>query len=470
MTRLFETADVPRPIAEAFAYTADFGHIEQWDPGVASAVRLTPGPPRVGSTYRLEVVFGLTTTVMDYRIVRLDAPNRVVLEGAGGSVHAVDDIRFTPSPTGTRIDYAAELTFRGSAALAEPFLRPALERAGRKAVEGLRRALAGTPAVEDAPSALTTVGDRLLLPGLAQFTRAGYWWRRGDFAALAVSMAGRTVVITGATSGLGRAAADSLARLGARVVLVGRDREKLDCAREEIERSTGNANLAVEVADLSLLADTRALARRLLAREARLHVLINNAAVLEQTPRLTAEGIETSLATNLLSPFVLTTTLLPRLRASAPARIVNVLSGGMYLAGLGPEVFGQNDATWDGATAYARHKRALMVLTETWAGALDAREVTVNAMHPGWAETPGVARSLPLFLRVTRPLLRTPAQGADTIVWLAAAPELARTSGGFFLDRARHPAAVLPRTAGSADERAWLLDRLRRLTAISPVA
>jgi NAD(P)-dependent dehydrogenase (short-subunit alcohol dehydrogenase family)/carbon monoxide dehydrogenase subunit G len=459
MTRLFETIKVPRPVEEAFAYTSDFGNAEQWDPGVATSTRLTAGPLAVGSRFRLEVVFGPGTTVMEYRITACDPPRRVVLEGAGGSVHALDDIRFRPTRSGTRIDYTADLTLSGLAGLAEPLLGPLLERTGRLALDGLRRALSEEPAAPS-PSLVTSALDYLVLPGVLRFTTLGYRTSRRCFGPLAVSLQGRTVVLTGATSGLGRAAAERLARLGARVVLVGRDRERTTRARDEIAAATGNANLGIEVADLSLLAEVRRLSGRLLRRERHIHVLINNAAVLENERRLTAEGIETSVATNLLAPFLLTRCLLPRLLDSSPSRIVNVVSGGMYLSGLGPEVFGEERTAWDRATAYARHKRALMALTETWSEELFPRGVAVNAMHPGWAETPGVARSLPLFLRVTRPFLRTPEEGADTIVWLAAAPEAARVSGLLFLDREPHPAAVLPGTAGSDEERQSLLAEL----------
>lgn len=464
MTRLFETIQVPRPTREAFAYTSDFANSEQWDPGVASSVRLTAGPPAVGSRFRLVVVFGPSTTVMEYRITDFDPPRRVVLEGAGGSVHAIDDIRFAPARQGTRIDYTADLTLSGLGGLTEPLIRPLLERTGRRAVDGLRRALSEEPA-PPGPSLVTSALDYLLLPGMLRFTTLGYCISRRWFGPLAVSLEGRTIVLTGATSGLGRAAAERLARLGARVVLVGRDREKTTRARDEIAAATGNAHLGVEVADLSLLAEVRTLAARLLRRERHINVLINNAAVLENEHRLTTEGVEVSAATNLLAPFLLTRLLLPRLLDSSPSRIVNVVSGGMYLAGLGPEVFGEEGRAWDGATAYARHKRALMVLTEAWSEQLFPRGVAVNAMHPGWAETPGVARSLPLFLSATRPFLRTPEEGADTIVWLAAAPEAARVSGQLFLDREPHPSVVLPGTAGSDEERQGLLAELTARTA-----
>jgi NAD(P)-dependent dehydrogenase (short-subunit alcohol dehydrogenase family) len=314
------------------------------------------------------------------------------------------------------------------------------------------------------PSLVTSALDHLVLPGLLRFTRLGHLAARGSFAPLAVSMKGRTAVVTGATSGLGRAAATGLARLGARVVLVGRDRRKAEGTRVEIRAATGNGDLAVEVADLSLLSGVRGLAERLLAKEKALHVLVNNAGVLENERRTTPEGHEVSLATNLLAPYVLTRKLAPRLVASAPARVVNVVSGGMYLAGLGPGVFGDAVGRWDGALAYARHKRALTVLTELWSGELFPRGVAVHAMHPGWADTPGVERSLPGFFRLTRPLLRPPEEGADTIVWLAAAPEAARASRGLWLDRELHPAAVFPGTAGSPEERKRLVEELERMT------
>lgn len=464
MTRLTESIEVPRPLADAFAYTSDFGNIEQWDPGVSRSVRLTPGPVRVGSRYRVDAVFGPSTTVMDYVVTTLEPPGRVVLEGRGGSVHAVDDIRFEQTAAGTRIHYTADLTFDGVTALVEPLMGPLLRRVGRRAVEGLRQALSGPPPVPE-PSWLTYGLDYLALPGLLRFTKWGYRTRRACFAPMAEPLHGRTMVVTGATSGLGRAAAGELARLGARVVLVGRGREKLDLAREEIRAATGNEDLGVQVADLSLLAEVRALADRLLASERRIHVLVNNAGVLENERVETAEGFERSLATNLLAPFVLTRRLAPRLIDSAPARIVNVLSGGMYLASLGASMREAAGSAWDGSSAYARHKRALMVLTEAWAEEFGRGGITVHAMHPGWAETPGVARSLPGFHRVTQPWLRSAEEGADTIVWLAAAPEVAQTTGGFWLDRERHPSVVLPWTAASAQQRAHLIDDLSSLTA-----
>lgn len=316
-----------------------------------------------------------------------------------------------------------------------------------------------------APSLLCDVQDRLVLPGMLRFTRLGYAWGKRSWPPLTASMRGRTVVVTGATSGLGEAAARQIATLGARVVLVGRSRAKADASRKAIIAATGNEDVAVALADLSLLADVRKLAHHLLETERRIHVLVNNAGVLLNARTTTSEGNETSLATNLLAPFLLTQLLIPRLEASAPARIVNVSSGGMYTSGLALDDLQYEKGTYSGSVAYARAKRALVTLTETWAEQLAPRGVVVNAMHPGWADTPGVASSLPAFRAVTRPFLRDADEGADTITWLAAAPEAGEVTGGFWLDREPHRTHVLPGTNPTPEERRRLWDAMEALTA-----
>lgn len=467
MTRLQETIEVPRPLAEVFEYVSNFSHIEQWDPGVAESVRLTPGPLGVDSRFRVVVRFGLSSTPMEYLIRVYEPPHRVVLEGEGGSVHAIDDIRFAATAAGTRIDYTADLSFQGLAGMVEPWLGGVLDRVGKNAMAGLQAAFSQPPA-PPAPSLVNAALDHLILPGMLGFTRFGYRWRQRSWRPLAVSLRGRTVIVTGATAGLGRAAAGQLAELGARVVLVGRDAEKMEQTRQEIAAATGNPELAVEVADLSLLAQVSQLADRLLQREPQIHVLINNAAVLLNERTVTAEGLEQTLATNLLAPFLLTNRLLPRLKASAPARIINVSSGGMYMTGIDVDDLQYEQGDYDGSLAYARTKRGLVILTELWAEQLADQGVVVNAMHPGWAATPGVAKSLPGFYRFTRALLRTPAEGADTIVWLAAAPEAGQVTGQFWLDREPHTTAVLPGTRGARAQWEQLWAALAKLTGEPP--
>ena len=190
---------------------------------------------------------------------------------------------------------------------------------------------------------------------------------------------------------------------------------------------------------------------------------------------VTEEGNELTLATQVLTPFLLTNALLPLLEA-VPSRVILVASGGAYserldVAGLDP-----GPASYNGVKAYARCKRAQIALAGEWARRLAGEQVTVNAMHPGWADTPGIRDALPRFSRVLGPLLRTPAEGADTIAWLAAAPEAADAGGRFFLDRRARPLHRLSRTRRPDEqaeaERLWDLcsARTRRSSRVCAAA
>lgn len=462
MTRLHEIITVPRPIDEVFRYTSNFANIEQWDPGVSESEKLTAGAVGEGSEFRVVVTSGLSSTPMIYRVTRFEPPNSVVLEGSGGPVHAIDEISFTAVKEGTRIEYTADITLSGLGGLFQPLMGGILDKVGKKALAGLKSALSTEPPVP-AESTVRNLADRLILPGALAFTRFGYARKKKTWKPLAVSMQGQTAIVTGATSGLGRVTAERLAELGASVVLVGRNREKLEQATAEIADASGNSGVRFEVADLSLMSEVRSLARRLLNRETEIQVLINNAAVLPLERSVTSEGLETAFATDLLSPFLLTRLLLPRLQKSAPSRIVNVLSGGMYMSGINLQDLQNSEGEYDGSRAYARAKRGLMILTELWAEALEPSGVAVNAMHPGWADTPGVQTSLPGFHKVTRAVLRSPEEGADTIVWLAAAPEAGRVSGKFWLDREPHLSEIIPGTAGSESDRKKLVQKLEKI-------
>jgi len=155
-------------------------------------------------------------------------------------------------------------------------------------------------------------------------------------------------------------------------------------------------------------------------------VLVNNAGVLTQERELSADGIELTLATNVIGPFLLTELLIPALERSAPSRIVNVSSGGMYTQKLQADDLQSEQEDFDGPTVYARTKRAEVILTAMWAGRLAATGITVHAVHPGSADTPEVRSSLPRFYRVTRPLLRSPNQDPLARRGRGARPELGR--------------------------------------------
>jgi NAD(P)-dependent dehydrogenase (short-subunit alcohol dehydrogenase family) len=294
---------------------------------------------------------------------------------------------------------------------------------------------------------------------VAGFTNVGYHLHARDFDPVEADLSDTTVVITGGTGGLGRAAAEELARLGARTVVVGRSPEKLRALE-----SGASGDLVGYEADLSSMSDIRELAGDLVAHEQRIDLLINNVGVLLPEREETTEGIEKTLATDLAGHFLLTNLLIPRLVDSAPSRIINVTSGGMYTERIHPHDLQFRHGEYKGATAYARCKRGQVILTELWARRLEGTGVTVHVMHPGWAKTAGVARSLPTFDKLMKPLLRSPSQGADTMVWLAADPLPAATSGHLWFDRRQVPKHLIERTRESPADRQALWDGLVAVT------
>ncbi len=303
----------------------------------------------------------------------------------------------------------------------------------------------------------------LELTVIGSFSRVGYQVRRQVFVWTAPpdgSLAGKTALVTGPTSGLGRVTADALAGLGARVVLVGRSEERLARVRDALTAEHGEDRFPIVVADMSSLASVRAAVAEVLSSESRLDVLIDNAGAIYPERRETADGIEATFATMVVGPFVLIDGLRRLLERTGGARIVSVTSGGMYTQALPLDDLGYTHEPYSGPKAYARAKRAGTALVREWARRFAAGEsgIAINAMHPGWADTPGVADSLPGFYGVMGPLLRTPEQGADTIVWLAAHPEAAGYSGGLFLDRRPRPFDRAPMTRLSAADRRRLWD------------
>jgi NAD(P)-dependent dehydrogenase (short-subunit alcohol dehydrogenase family) len=316
----------------------------------------------------------------------------------------------------------------------------------------------------------TLLDDLLEATVLGSFSNIGFRVRRRLFgwdAPRGDALAGRTALVTGPTSGLGRQIAGDLAQLGARVVLVGRDAGRLRCVQDELRRHHGEDRFPYVVADMSSLASVRAAAEHVRATEARLDVLVDNAGAIFPERRVTADGIEATLATLVVGPFLLISRLQPLLHAApAGGRVISVTSGGMYAQAVRLDDLQWEREPFDGTRAYARAKRIQVALVREWARRLRGSRVIADAMHPGWTDTPGLADALPAFHRAMQRLLRTPEEGADTVRWLAAQPVERNERGGrLFLDRRPRPFDRIPSTRLSPADRRALWDCVVALAA-----
>ncbi|MEM7271842.1 MAG: SDR family NAD(P)-dependent oxidoreductase [Actinomycetota bacterium] len=325
--------------------------------------------------------------------------------------------------------------------------------------------------------AIGSIVDRLIeAPIVTSFTRVGYvtrsrlegWTPLDDY-----QLDGRVIVVTGATSGLGKATANQLARCGATVVLVGRAADRNTAVFDELIELTGNEAISQIPADMGDYDQVQALAEAIMTDHDRLDVLIHNAGALTAERQVAPDGTEATVASQVVGPFLLTGLLLGRLTESAPSRVLTMSSGGMYSAGLSVNKLQMSEDDYRGVEQYARAKRAQVTLNEEWARRAGDRGIRFHAMHPGWADTPGVDDSLPGFAKVVGPLFRTPDQGADTMVWLAADDdEPLDTNGLFWLDRRPRSTHRLPTTRARDTEarRHQLWDWVVETSGLDPLA
>ena len=269
-------------------------------------------------------------------------------------------------------------------------------------------------------------------------------------------MKGKTVVATGATSGIGEAAVLALARMGARIVFVARDQRRAEAALVKLERQAPRLGHSVHLADLSLVAEARRIGLAIAAQERRVDVLINNAGAMFSGRRVTAEGLELTFALNHMAYFTLTTALRDRLAASAPARVVSTSSAAHKGVRLDFSDL-QSERRYNGWRAYGHSKLANILFTCELARRLAGTGVTANCFHPGVVATRFGSASgglTGLLLPLARPFFSSPEQGADTLVYLASSPDVANVTGAYFVMReAAEPSAAA--RDDSAAKRLW---------------
>lgn len=279
------------------------------------------------------------------------------------------------------------------------------------------------------------------------YTKIGYYARRLTWGpSKTLDFTGQHWLVTGTNAGIGKAIMHAAARGGATVTAVARNGNRLDAAIAELPAEIATRVTPI-VADMSLQRETGKLLDELIADGRKIDVLMNNVGVLLNEHSITEEGRETSFVTNVLSHFQLTEGLAAADMLAADATIVNMSSGGMYNVPLGTKGLNTRDpARYSGKIAYGFAKRAQVALTVYWNEKLGQRGIRSYVTHPGWTKTPGVKFSLPVFWKIQNVLLRSPLQGADTALWLAANRPESSEEETIWFDRKPRPTHIFAHT------------------------
>ncbi|HEX7374967.1 MAG TPA: SDR family NAD(P)-dependent oxidoreductase, partial [Steroidobacteraceae bacterium] len=286
----------------------------------------------------------------------------------------------------------------------------------------------------------------------ASYTQVGYRWRSLSWSKFTPDYRGQHWIVTGGSGGIGRYIVLAAARAGATVTAVARSEAKLAQLCKDAA-AAGIKGVDTECCDFTLQSDTARLVARLIAAGRKVDVLVNNVGVLNDDLLVTAEGREASFVSNLLSHYQLTEGLLQQGMLREPgAAVINMTSGGGYNMPLMVPMLNVTDPTkYNGVVAYGFHKRAQIVLNPFWRNKYGARGIAFYVMHPGWADTDGVKRSLPRFRKILKSILRDEASGADTALWLAGTRPAQPEEELVWFDRAIRPAHVYERTRTSKD-------------------
>jgi dehydrogenase/reductase SDR family member 12 len=305
----------------------------------------------------------------------------------------------------------------------------------------------------------------------ASFTQVGFRWRSLSWPSFTPDYRGQHWLVTGGSGGIGRHIVLAAARAGATVTAVARSESKLAALREDAKQS-GLAGVDTECCDFTLQSDTERLLQRLQVGGRKIDVLVNNVGVLLDDLSITPEGRESSFVSNLLSHYQLTEGLIRAgALAGSQAAVINMTSGGGYNMPLMVAMLNVTDpARYNGVFAYGFHKRAQMVLNQYWRDTYGAWGIQFYVMHPGWADTDGVKRSLPRFRRILKSILRDAASGADTALWLAGTRPTQPEEELVWFDRAIRPAHVYDRTRVTQDTPRSLVAYLDAELARQPTA
>lgn len=452
---------IQKPLSEVYPHLLDPMLLPVWNPFVLEARPLGAEAGGPASPYFLRMRVGWREFSLNLNLIRREEGGplgAIELHGRGDRFKVIERYRLHEEKPGesVRLDY--ELTLRVPRRPAG-LLAPLLRRYAERVLDHLKKGLEGAPSRWES-SPWQKLSDRLLIPAIFGLSRSGYAWQKSRWTAVLRPLEGKRILITGATSELGMAAARGLARRGAELILVARHEKKLRHLSELIQAESGQKP-RLEFANLSLMREVLALSRKLRDEGRPLHVLINNPSKLPTRRIITSEGLELAFANGLLGPFLLGEELRPVLELGQPARLIQVTSAALYAQALHPEDLESEKADYGPLRVYGRLRRALLDLGEVWARRWSAESIAVHNVCPGLVQRLGPLPGLPEnWSAALGDFLRSPEQGVDTLIWLAAAPEIQGTSGLFWFDRRPRPTALVPGTRSRPERQEELYQKL----------
>ncbi|RZA14947.1 MAG: SDR family NAD(P)-dependent oxidoreductase, partial [Proteobacteria bacterium] len=270
-----QSFSVERPLNFVFAYLCDFSHLASWAPSIIQSIKTTPGETLAGTHFDILMQIGRSHFRLDYLVTQLTAPHFIEIKGKGESFGTIERIRLEGDETHTHIQYQIEIYYQETAARLDKALAPLLTLSRKKDLVYLQKALNREPS-EWHPGLWTRLSDRLVIPGMLNFSRSGYTRSKAKFVGVTEDLSAKTVLITGPTSGIGAATAKQLGKLGAKLIFVSRNRKKAEWLADSYERE-GLKRPKIEIADVSLISEVEALVARLIEVGEPIDVLINNA-------------------------------------------------------------------------------------------------------------------------------------------------------------------------------------------------
>lgn len=425
-------------VEQVFKYVMNFSQLYEWDDNIIEGHRIDLGEIKVGSKFNLLYSILGTLQNLEYTLVSFNENQSLEFRCITPSFNAIDKIIFLKLDNNkTSITYSVNISVKNK--IQDLVLKSIMNRIANRVIFRLKEVL------EKKESFQTSTNSLSLLNIPYRFSKKGWNYNRKQFCA--TSMRSKTVLITGATSGLGKSTTFNLASKGCDLILVGRNHDKLEQLKNEIINRGFVKKIDIYSCEMEDLVAVDQTCNQIIAQGHRIDGLINNAGALYSSEK-SINGVERTTVVDLLAPTLICSKLIKII--SLEGCIINVTSGGMYSTGLNIDELKVAALPFSGAKAYALAKRALHIYSIGLNAEVEKNGIRIHSMHPGWADTPGVLGSLPIFYRLTKRWLRTPFQGSDTIVWLVM--NNPNQGGKLWLDRKIQPDHILNSTTEKQDD------------------